>query len=575
MDLEQWNEYHQNQTEKDVSKLLQLLDEVLKMAVLYYGMQALNKGSDLFTFALYPVLNKKINSLFERFQNTFSQKMNFYVDKHYNISHNKFKDVFGEALKSGKAATYTTASVRKHLPMEGIRSARVWNLSKQYRTEIEMALDIAISEGTPANELASTLKKYLRNPDSLFRRYRDKNGVLQLSKKAKEYHSGQGVYRSAYKNAERLARTEINIAYRKADIERWQSMDMIAGYEIKRSRHPYGCEICDMMKGVYPKSFVWVGNHPNCRCYMAPIFKADLKGKELTLNPKLTNWIASNEEKITTASSVPMFLWGMNDVPVKPKILTLDECKKYIKKNNITEDLFNHNGIYIKERQVLHNRIINDYFNQEKELSDKVFMLGGAPANGKSTLTESGLLPHPKGGLVIDPDKVKAMIPEYKMILESGDKELIRKAANFVHEESSYLGKKIRDKALKEEWATIIDGVNNGTAEKIHRNAQLIRKLSGKKIRADYVSLDTDLSMKLAEMRAKKTGREVPLEVIRDKNIAISKEFPLIIKNKSFDELYLWDTNINGQPRLILRQLEGELEVIDKDLYQKFLQKAN
>nr|DAP16450.1 MAG TPA: putative head morphogenesis protein [Caudoviricetes sp.] len=323
MDLEQWNEYHQNQTEKDVSKLLQLLDEVLKMAVLYYSMQALNKGSDLFTFALYPVLNKKINSLFERFQNTFSRKMNFYVDKHYNISHNKFKDVFGEALKSGKAATYTPASVRKHLPMEGIRSARVWNLSKQYRTEIEMALDIAISEGTPANELASTLKKYLRNPDSLFRRYRDKNGVLQLSKKAKEYQSGQGVYRSAYKNAERLARTEINIAYRKADIERWQSMDMIAGYEIKRSRHPYSCEICDMMKGVYPKSFVWVGNHPNCRCYMTPIFKDDLKGKELTLNPKLTNWIASHEEKVTTASSVPMFLWGVDgqSVGISQKVI--------------------------------------------------------------------------------------------------------------------------------------------------------------------------------------------------------------------------------------------------------------
>ena len=99
MDLEQWNEYHQNQTEKDVSKLLQLLDEVLKMAVLYYGMQALNKGSDLFTFALYPALNKKINGLFERFQNTFSRKMNFYVDKHYNISHNKFKLVFIQRIR--------------------------------------------------------------------------------------------------------------------------------------------------------------------------------------------------------------------------------------------------------------------------------------------------------------------------------------------------------------------------------------------------------------------------------------------------------------------------------------------
>lgn len=308
MDLEQWNEYHQNQTEKDVSKLLRFLDEVLKMAVLYYGLQSVSKEGT-FSFALYPVLNKKINTLFERFNHLFARKIDFYIDKHYNISHNKFKEVF--AGIQGANEPFKPLR-KKNVQTEAVRSARVWNLSKQYRAEIEMALDIAISEGTPANELASTLKKYLRNPDSLFRRYRDKNGVLQLSKKAKEYHSGQGVYRSAYKNAERLARTEINIAYRKADIERWQSMDMIAGYEIKRSRHPYGCEICDMMKGVYPKSFVWVGNHPNCRCYMTPIFKADLKGKELAINPKLTNWIISNEEKITTASSVPMFLWGVD-----------------------------------------------------------------------------------------------------------------------------------------------------------------------------------------------------------------------------------------------------------------------
>ena len=308
MDLEQWNEYHQNQTEKDVSKLLRFLDEVLKMAVLYYGLQSVSKEGT-FSFALYPVLNKKINAIFERFNHLFARKMDFYIDKHYNISHNKFKEVF--AGLQGANEPFKPLR-KKNVQTEAVRSARVWNLSKQYKTELEMALDIAISEGTPANELASILKKYLRNPDSLFRRYRDKNGVLQLSKKAKEYHSGQGVYRSAYKNAERLARTEINIAYRKADIERWQSMDMIAGYEIKRSRHPYGCEICDMMKGVYPKSFVWVGNHPNCRCYMTPIFKAVLKGKELTLNPKLTSWIASNEEKITTASSVPMFLWGVD-----------------------------------------------------------------------------------------------------------------------------------------------------------------------------------------------------------------------------------------------------------------------
>ena len=309
MNLEKWNEYHQNQTERDVSKLLHLFDEVLKMVVLYYGLQTIKE--EFFSFTLYPVLNNKVKSLFEKFNNVFSQKMNYCIDKHYQLSKDKFKDVFTNIHHSQKEEDTLQSIVIKE--KKRMLSGRVWNLTQQYRTEIEMALDVAIHEGTPANQLTSVLKKYLQNPDTLFRKYRDKNGVLQLSQKSKEYRSGQGVYRSAYKNAERLARTEINIAYRTADIERWQSMDMIAGYEIKRSKHPHSCEICDMMKGIYPKSFVWVGNHPNCRCYMTPVFKKDIAGKEITINNKLTEWISDNENRITNAKGMPMFLWGIDN----------------------------------------------------------------------------------------------------------------------------------------------------------------------------------------------------------------------------------------------------------------------
>ena len=58
---------------------------------------------------------------------------------------------------------------------------------------------------------------YLRNPDKLFRRVRDKHGNLRLSKAAKAYHPGRGVYRSSYRNALRLTATENNMAYRTAD----------------------------------------------------------------------------------------------------------------------------------------------------------------------------------------------------------------------------------------------------------------------------------------------------------------------------------------------------------------------
>lgn len=302
MNFEKWNEIHQNQTEKDVKTYLRLFDELLKMIVLYTSLETLKKG--LFSFGAYPVLNRKINTLFEQFHKKSLSKMDFFIDKHYRLSQGKFAGVFSQVKKDKNRLDELLRRDKKRL-----LSDRVWKLNAQFRQEIEMALDVAIADGVSASQLATHLKQYLKNPDALFRRYRDKNGVLQLSKNALAYKPGKGVYRSAYKNAERLARTEINIAYRSADIERWQSLDFIAGYEIKRSRNLSACPICDMMAGVYPKSFVWVGNHPNCRCYMVPIFKADIGNKRLTINPKLTQWLTKNADNLP--ENKPMFLWGV------------------------------------------------------------------------------------------------------------------------------------------------------------------------------------------------------------------------------------------------------------------------
>ena len=79
------------------------------------------------------------------------------------------------------------------------------------------------------------------------------------------------MYKSAYKNAMRVARTETNMAYRKADNVRWQQMDFVVGQRISLSKkHP--CEdICDDLAGEYPKSFVFTGWHPQCFCYVTPI----------------------------------------------------------------------------------------------------------------------------------------------------------------------------------------------------------------------------------------------------------------------------------------------------------------
>ena len=104
-------------------------------------------------------------------------------------------------------------------------SDKVWKYTDRFKNEIELGIDCGLRDGLSAPEIARNLKMYLQYPDKLFRRVRTQHGILKLSKTAAAFHPGQGVYRSSYKNARRLAATETNIAYRTADFERWQDFD--------------------------------------------------------------------------------------------------------------------------------------------------------------------------------------------------------------------------------------------------------------------------------------------------------------------------------------------------------------
>lgn len=187
-------------------------------------------------------------------------------------------------------------------------SDRVWNYTKQFKNEIEMGLDLGIRDGKSAAEIARDLKSYLNEPDKLFRRVRDQYGQLHLSKNAAAYHPGQGVYRSSYKNALRLTRTEINMSYRTADHTRIQDFDFVVGFEVKLSKQHSIIDICDDLKGKYPKDFLFMGWHPNCMCYTTTILKTD---EEIAADDKLIAQDRNPSTKsVNKVSEVPQ---GMTD----------------------------------------------------------------------------------------------------------------------------------------------------------------------------------------------------------------------------------------------------------------------
>lgn len=207
-------------------------------------------------------------------------------------------------------------------------SDRVWKITEQYKTEIELGIDVALGDGRSAAQLSRDVRQYLNDPDNLFRRVRNKRGELVLSKRAAAFHPGQGVYRSSYKNAMRLARTEVNMAYREADAERWDGLPFVVGYEVKLShRHPEP-DICNDLAGKYPKSFKFVGWHPHCFCYCVAILCTDEEFN--TLQQKILNggdisrfksknevrdvpagfkeWVKNNADRAANWKSTPYFI---------------------------------------------------------------------------------------------------------------------------------------------------------------------------------------------------------------------------------------------------------------------------
>lgn len=175
-------------------------------------------------------------------------------------------------------------------------SKKVWKITETTKQQIEFYLESGLASGRSAAEISRDVRALLKNPDKRFRRIRDpKTGKLIYSEPMQEYKPGRGQYRSAFKNALRMAATEINMEYRYSDVALWQEKDFITGYEVKlSSQHPV-FDICDHMAGKYPKTFIFGGWHPNCICYSVPIllpqkeFVNYLKSGQISSKRKVTD----------------------------------------------------------------------------------------------------------------------------------------------------------------------------------------------------------------------------------------------------------------------------------------------
>lgn len=296
IDLTKYDEQHAAYIESLTGKLTSIYRSIIRLAV-KYGLSVNFDAEDgeIFDFDKFPRLKKKIDELFNDMHEQISTLVQNAISTEWQFSADKYDFWLAEMLAKGDMTKEEIEAYikrnneaiksRRDEALQAFRdrvengmnlSDRVWKLTEQFKSELELALDVGISEGKSADAISRDIRQYLNNPDKLFRRVRDKHGNLKLSKAAQAYHPGQGVYRSSYKNAMRVARTEVNMAYRSADHENWSAEKMVIGIKISLSNNhtlngkPF-FDICDELKGVYPKNFKFTGWHPMCRCWATPV----------------------------------------------------------------------------------------------------------------------------------------------------------------------------------------------------------------------------------------------------------------------------------------------------------------
>lgn len=336
-----YDEKHKQNLAKRAKKVSSLYDAAVKRLTQAAAPSLFDADKEQeFHFEDFPALKREMDALMQDLYSSLQTNIEDGDEESWTLSNTK-NDAMVESVIGKAKHPKQTVQAWKHPHLEALNafidrkeagmglSKRVWNLTQQFKDEMELALELGMGEGKSAAELSRDIRKYLKEPNKLFRRVRDKSGALRLSKAAAAYHPGRGVYRSSYKNALRMTATENNMAYRTADHTRWQALPFVIGIEIHISNNHPTEDICDLFDGKrFPKDFKFTGWHPWCRCYAVSILakqeemdayiKTLIAGEDVSdwqftgkveqMPTEFTKWMKDNESRIAKAKSMPYFI---------------------------------------------------------------------------------------------------------------------------------------------------------------------------------------------------------------------------------------------------------------------------
>ena len=234
-----------------------------------------------------------------------------------------------------------------------------------------------------------------------------------------------------------------------------------------------------------------------------------------------------------------------------------------------TQKAYFHEGKWASERTQIHEGYAaKTVAGVPKSAAPVVYMTGGGPASGKTTAlieNPAANIPDKMNAAHIDPDSAKGDIPEYVARVAAGDKE----AAADVHEESSHMAKEAVRTALADGHDVVYDSTGSGEQKLLNKVAEM-RARGATKVFANYATLEVEEAVRRADSRAKRIGRVVDHEIIRETHASVSRTVAMALDKGTFDSLDLYDNNGRSPVHVMSYTRESGVKVHDAGLYEAF-----
>jgi predicted ABC-type ATPase len=453
---------------------------------------------------------------------------------------------------------------------------RITNLNTETKLAVRKIVTDSIRDGVPPRDAAKQIREMvgLNRPQGIaLRRY---VGGLSpsLTTAAKAKAGIKLKNKMIRRRAITIARTEV-IDSLSAGVEKsWQQAQGkgLLGKNAKKEwvTTPVGaCAICRPMNGqIVPLSKNFESGlgplarptaHPNCRCGIAPVpgVGGPLRGRARRDAARRGEGLRLEPREVIAPST-----WERH-------VQRVDRSGA---------------PVFTAERLRLHRQIQEYVLAGPRDKSGKLIrratpvknpemsVLGGGPASGKTIAKNSAMRSFKGNAAAVDPDEIRAMLPEYNPLVERG----AINASAITHKEASYIAKNIIREGQNRNLHMIADGTGDGNYASFVKKIAGYRKRGAGKITANYVTIETDEAMRRMLKRASSSGRYVPEDVLRSTHSGVSKVVPRALSDNLFDDFSLWDNNAFGQePVLIARWKKGEvLEILDDKKWRRFLAKG-